>query len=299
VASPERPELASALRERLGRLLGAEVVGARFATGGYTPTARWSLELGDGRRAFAKVATNDAIAGWLRREAWVYENVAASCLPRYLGFEDHTTEPVLLIEDLSHAAWPPPWERSQVDAVFAALEELHTGSWPLPPETEGLADGTVALDGWATVAGEPEPFLGLGLRDASWLEAALPVLVEAEARATLHGEVLCHYDVRSDNLCFVDGEARLIDWNLACPGNPRFDMLHAEGGPPPWELMPCEPALAAGISGFFAARAGLPVIPRAPGVRKVQYQQLVPALAWAERELGVAAARPGADPTGS
>lgn len=293
MASPAMPELAPKLRARLAELLGGEVVGARFATGGYTPTARWSLELADGRRAFAKVATNDAIAGWLRRERWIYEHVRATCLPRYLGFDEHPSEPILLIEDLSHAAWPPPWSRGHLDAVFAALDELHTGGWPLPPETDGLADGTVALDGWATVAEDPEPFLGLGLRPLGWLEAALPTLVAAEARATLQGETLCHYDVRSDNLCFVDGAAKLIDWNLACPGNPKFDRgfflpsLHAEGGPPPWELMPDEPDLAAGISGFFAARAGLPIILRAPGVRRVQLQQLVPALEWACRELGL------------
>lgn len=286
-------ELAEALRRRLGRLLGSDVEAARFATGGYTPTARWILELADGRRVFAKVATSDRIAGWLRREAWVYQNVKATCLPRLLGFEDHPAEPVLFLEDLSHATWPPPWDRAHVDAVLAALDELHGGGWPVPLETAGLSGGTMDLDGWATVADDPAPFLGLELASREWLDAALPVLVAAEARATMRGEVLCHFDVRSDNLCFVDGAARLIDWNLACAGNPRFDRgfflpsLRAEGGPLPQELLPDEPEVAAAISGFFASRAGLPVIPDAPRVRQVQYQQLVPALEWACYELGL------------
>jgi thiamine kinase-like enzyme len=50
---------------------------------------------------------------------------------------------------------------------------------------------------------------------------------------------LLHFDVRSDNLCFRDGRALLIDWNLACIGNPVVDVaawlpsLHAEGVRPP------------------------------------------------------------------
>jgi hypothetical protein len=43
--------------------------------------------------------------------------------------------------------------------------------------------------------------------------------------------------------------------------------------------------MAALVSGFFAARAGLPVIPQAPRVREVQRVQLAAALPWAARVL--------------
>jgi hypothetical protein len=41
------------------------------------------------------------------------------------------------------------------------------------------------------------------------------------------------------------------------------------------------------MSGFFAARAGLPPIPTAPHVREVQLAQLRTALPWAARALGL------------
>jgi len=84
-----------------------------------------------------------------------------------------------------------------------------------------------------------------------------------------------------------------IDWNHACSANPRLDLgawlpsLAWEGGPAPERILPDAPEVAAWISGFFASRAGLPQIPDAPYVRKVQREQLSTALPWALRALGL------------
>jgi aminoglycoside phosphotransferase (APT) family kinase protein len=118
--------------------------------------------------------------------------------------------------------------------------------------------------------------------------------VQAEADAELDGDELLHFDVRSDNLCFRDGVAVLVDWNLACVGDGRFDVafwlpsLRLEGGPEPWEVLLSEGPLAAAVAGFFAARAGRPPAPGAPMVREFQLRQLEVALPWAARELGQA-----------
>jgi hypothetical protein len=85
----------------------------------------------------------------------------------------------------------------------------------------------------------------------------------------------------------------LVDWNLACLANPTLDLaswlpsLEMEGGPAPETILPGAGDFAAMMSGFFAARAGLPTIPDAPRVRAVQLQQLRSALPWAVRELGL------------
>jgi hypothetical protein len=86
--------------------------------------------------------------------------------------------------------------------------------------------------------------------------------VHAGEEAELRGDDLLHFDVRSDNLCFVNGRTVFVDGNLACKGNGRFDVafwlpsLRLEGGPDPWEVLPNTGALAAVVAGFFAARAG-------------------------------------------
>ncbi len=48
-------------------------------------------------------------------------------------------------------------------------------------------------------------------------------------------------------------------------------------------VLPDGACFAALISGYLAARAGLPIIPDAPLVRKVQLEQLASALPWAVR----------------
>src|SRR5262249_5907374 len=148
------------------------------------------------------------------------------------------------------------------------------------------------------VAADPEPLLSLGLCAAGWLETALPVLEVAAAAAPLAGDAFLHCDVRSDNVCLHEGRAVLVDWNLAVVGNPAVDIgfwlprLAPEGGPQPEQAVPDLPEMApfaALVSGFFAARAGLPPPATAPTVRRVQREQLETALPWAARTLGLRA----------
>lgn len=256
---------------------------------------RWVVTLASGRTAFVKAAVDEPTADWLRREHRVYEAIRAPFLPRLIAFHDVDGRPLLVLEDLSAARWPPPWSAGDVDAVRMALDEIHATSPPrgLPRLEEVLETG-----GWAVVAAAPAAFLSLGLVSAGWLDRALPLLVAAEAAAQLDGAALLHLDIRSDNLCLRDGRTILVDWNHACLGNPVIDVafwlpsLQNEGGPPPETLLPDAPGASAVVSGFFAARAGLPPIPTAPGVRRVQLAQLRAALPWAVRALALEAITP-------
>jgi aminoglycoside phosphotransferase (APT) family kinase protein len=148
--------------------------------------------------------------------------------------------------------------------------------------------------GWAEVARDPGPFLGLGLCAAEWLNRALPRLRAAQNAAVVEGDDLVHNDVRSDNLCLTpDRGMLLIDWNLPRRGNGAFDLafaapsVHMEGGPLPEAWVDDDGRMAAIVSGYFAGRAGLPQIPDAPRVRWIQLEQLRVALPWAARALGL------------
>jgi hypothetical protein len=85
----------------------------------------------------------------------------------------------------------------------------------------------------------------------------------------------------------------LVDWNWACRGNGTVDIaawlpsLHLEGGPLPDAMLPEPPCLAALISGYFAARAGLPVEQASIQIRALQLAQLQVALPWGVRALGL------------
>jgi len=269
----------------------APVERRRVRSSGYgTNSAHWCVDLADGRRVFAKVALDDAAAEWLRHEHRVYSAVEAPFIPELLGWHDGE-QTLLAIADLSDAHWPPPWTPGQIDAVRAALDELH--ATPPPPDLPPIAAERESLNGWELVAEDPEPLLSTGLCSPPWLEAALPGLLETGRSCVLEGEAFLHHDVRSDNLCLQEGRAVLVDWNFAHVGNPLLDIvgwlpsLKLEGGPDPWELVPDSQGFAALLGGYFAYHAGLPPPATAPRVREFQRRQAEIALPWAARELGL------------
>jgi hypothetical protein len=70
------------------------------------PAGRWVVDLADGSTAFAKVGTTENTANWLRTEHETYRPLTAGFMPRLLGWDD-VDAPILLLEDLSGAVWPP------------------------------------------------------------------------------------------------------------------------------------------------------------------------------------------------
>jgi SAM-dependent methyltransferase len=281
-----------ASRQRIADLAGKEPSAWRRITRGYTPAERWQLTFADGSTAFAKFGSTPSTAHGLRAEAAVYARITGRFMPRFLGYHEHPQRPLLLLEDLSAASWPPPWRVGDVARLLETLNEV--AATPIArgvlPDLE--ADrGRVA--GWLNVEREPGPFLSLGLCSEAWLSEALPSLLLAQDLALLAGSELVHGDLRSDNLCFLPERVVLVDWNCAQRGNAAFDRaalapsLRLEGGPLPDELVHGDGALAALICGFFAANAGLRPIPDAPMVRWIQLRQLRIALPWAARALGL------------
>lgn len=276
-----------AVAARAARVLGWTPTSWRPVAGGYTPAARYAVAAGP-ERAFVKVATTPLTATLLRREGVVYQRLGGPFMPALIGWDDHDREPILVIEDLSHARWPPPWDSRSLEAVLDGIAAMHAASADLA--SFSTVHGPRS-SGWASVAADPGPFLALGLTSCEWLDRALPRLTQAEAECRTAGPSVVHFDLRSDNICLAPTGAKFVDWAEACLGDPRADLgfwlpsLCFEGGPPPEDLLPDAPEVAAWVCGFFAVRAGLPDIPDAPFVRRVQREQLSTALPWAARAL--------------
>ena len=279
-----------ALFARFERALSQPLTILNIIRRGYTPALRLRARLQDGNTVFIKCATTNLTAEWLRKEYTVYNNLEAPFLCRLIAWEDEGEFPFVVLEDLSEATWPPPWTSRQIGLVRDML--VHLASFSLPGLLP-LEDESSLTDGWREVANEPEAFLGLELTCRGWLERALPTLLAVDGKQVLHGEALTHTDVRSDNLCFLGDRVVLVDWNWTCKGNPSADLafwlpsLEAEGGPAPDSILPDGGPFAALHSGYLAAHAGLPIIPEAPLVHKVQLEQLHSALPWAVRALGL------------
>ena len=267
---------------------------AAASRGASETAARWIVSNDHGRSAFVKIGATLLTAAWIRTEHRNYGAIHGPFMPALVGFDDDRERPALAIEDLSDAAWPPPWTDSRIAAVLDVLgqvRELTPPPWAGSPGLDFVAD-------WREVERDPRPFLGLGLCSPAWLTASLPDLIAAAEAAVIEGPALVHLDVRSDNICFRDGKAILIDWNHASIANPIIDVafwlpsLQAEGGPPPEALIDA-PELASCAAAYFCARAGLAPIPEAPHVRPLQLAQARTSLPWAARALGLG------DPGGS
>ena len=278
------------LDDRIARAVGARPVHYERRPGGYSTADRFSVALDDGRRVFVKSAVAENMAGWLRREHEVYAALSGTFIPDLVGWDDDGTRPLLAIEDLSHADWTARWDRTRVDAVLGALDEL--ARCTPPPNTQPVRETHPDLWGrWRIVADDPEPFLSTGLRDRAWLERSLSTILAAAESAPADGDRVCHLDVRSDNICFVGDRAVLVDWNWTSLANPALDLAawlpsaRVEGGPAPWELLRDAGVLAAFVAGVWAAVAGLPPPETAPYVRDVQRRQLAVALDWIDRDL--------------
>lgn len=277
--------------DRIERALGWRPTAFRRAAPGRGDTAtnqRW-IGSDDRRSAFVKIGATELTARWIRDEYENYQAIQGWFMPRVLGVDDDGERPVLAIEDLSACAWPPPWTPDRVQGVLAVLAAIR--STPPPDRARGqvLDWGT----NWPEIAAAPGELLALGLCSPRWLDANLPALLDAAAAARLGGDALIHMDIRSDNLCFREGRAVVIDWNHAAIANPDLEVaawlpsLQAEGGPAPETILPDAPELAAWLAGFFGSRAGGPPIPEAPHVRPLQVAQLRTALPWAARALGL------------
>ena len=254
---------------------------------GYTPAKRFLVK-GSGGSAFVKIGVTPLTARLLNREIAVYKALSGPFIPELLGWRNDEINPILILEDLSSAVWPPPWTDEMVTLLINQIEALH--QTPANLERRPLLyDGREA--GWPTIARNPQSFLSLGLVSAAWLEAAIPLLIEAERACEMEGDATVHFDLRSDNICIQNGVVMFVDWAEASVSNSAVDLgfflpsLAYEGGPPPETILPGSPEVAALVSGFFAARAGLTDIPDAPLVRRVQREQLTTALAWTQRQL--------------
>lgn len=277
----------SNLISRIEKLVGAKIQSYRTVAGGYTPATRLLCKT-DTASFFAKAGATPLTSEFLQREIHVYKCISGPFMPAFIAWEEHKTEPLLIIEDLSDHHWPPPWDDRQVDLVLSQIATMHSVKIELKSHLQVHGRRSSS---WQKIAEDPRPFLSLRIADEEWLNKTLPELIANEARCETEGNSLTHWDLRSDNICLTKERAIFIDWNNACLSNPKLDLgfwlpsLAYEGGPLPDQIMPDEPEVAAWVAGFFAARAGLPVISDAPRVRLVQRQQLETALPWAARAL--------------
>jgi aminoglycoside phosphotransferase len=263
----------------------------RHVVAGHTHAEKWVIELVDDRGVFVKAATEPGARAQVELEAALLEAVAAPYMPYVHGASTVEEWTVLVLDDLSRAHWPPPYE----DRGEALLESVRQVAATTPPrrlrrQLEGRPLGTY----WQRIADDPDPVLAHGLFSATWLEEAQPILHTAELSARLAGSDLVHGDVWTGNVCYAERGAILIDWADASVGDHRIDLAFAllsireTGAKPPPVEFPDEAAYAALLAGSCAYQAAQPVdesIKHASVLRAGWLYDLEYALDWASELL--------------
>jgi hypothetical protein len=158
------------LLDRVARLLDSVPAAWQSRAGGWTTNERWSLDLADGRRVFAKMAPNAFMGDFLRQEHANMSTFDADFRCEIIAWDDDPEQPLLLLEDLRDARWPPPWEPDDIERVRATLERV----WALP--TDGLPVGdrfAEMFSGWQRIADEPDGFLSLGIASRAWFDTCI------------------------------------------------------------------------------------------------------------------------------
>src|SRR5438046_2756232 len=114
---------------------------------GYSGARRLLVSLSDGSRAFVKTAVDDRTTRKLRAELVTYSQLRAPFLPQVLGWRE-ADFPILILEDLTDAAWPPPWSAEGIEAVLSAIGQIN--ATPPPPGLPRLEEQReVFCGGWA------------------------------------------------------------------------------------------------------------------------------------------------------
>lgn len=317
-AKPPWSAVPRSVRDEAERILGARVVRAVRAYGGYGPSATFHLHLADGRRAFFKgtypLPPDSAVEWNLEDEELVYQRLGeyiSPWAPAYFGSIRGDGWHALLLEDVVGTK-ALPWTRSKAQRAATSFTEFlaSTHGADLPAWLSrrqhrrfgrfwaGIAQDSERLDNLATVAGEARQ------EAEAWLDRSLAALCNAEKELVDAPEPYClmHFDARSDNVRLEGSLLRLFDWPFTCVGPHEFEVvgfvqsIEAEGGPPSGEVvawctdvLPLRPTLfaasVAGTSGYFASRAPLAPVAGLPRLRSIQRRQLKASLRWAAEVL--------------
>lgn len=252
----------AALLAAITSATGSRPTSWQHVVAGHTHAEKWLIELQDGRPGFVKAGTVGSARAQIEREASILDEVGAAYMPVSYGSAAANDWSVLVLEDLSRAAWPPPHPGRGAALLETVMQVAAT---PPPPGVRRRPEGRPFGTYWQRIAADPDLVLAHGLFSAEWLDEAQPALDSAESLAMLAGDDFIHDDVWAGNVCYTPRGALLIDWASASIGDHRLDLAYAllsirsSGVDPPPCDFPEEAAYASLLAGANAYQVAQPV----------------------------------------
>ena len=299
-------EMPLSFRERISAVLGAEVVSAVNATGGFTPGPAATCSLADGRTVFIKACgfeMNPFAAAMHQREAEVLAEMPRSIpAPQLLATVELDGWFGLVTEHIDGVMPTPPFTSDHAAGVLQTVAELATAGAICPIEiADPIGTHDTELEArwaWRQLRDDVE-------HAGQWVAEHLDSLVELEADwvDAAAGPALVHRDLRADNMLLTSSGGVAVDWPGASRGAPWIDLvgllpdLHLGGGPDPHTTFAAHPVGAAApsanvdcylasLAGYFSRQSLQPPIPGVTGLREFQAAQGRISRRWLSARLG-------------
>lgn len=304
----EYSELPAGFHASINRALGAEVVSASNAGGGFSPGPAAACVLDDERTVFIKACSfgmNAVATAMHQREAAVLAEMPRSIpAPAFVAAVDVDGWFGLVTEHIDGVMPVPPFSPAEVDGVLQTVTDLALAGARCPLQ---VADPVGTHDAERATRWAWRQLRDDGQREAagSWVGDHLDQLVEIEADwvEAAAGEALVHRDLRADNMLLTESRGVVVDWATASVGAPWVDLvgllpdLHLGGGPDPHVAFGAHPVGAAApsdavdcylasLSGYFTRQSLQPPIPGITGLREFQAAQGRISRRWLAARLG-------------
>jgi len=288
--------------------LGATIVGAETALGGFTPGPASVCLLDNGNTVFIKASStelSDRAVQMHSREAEVLSSLPDGFpAPGFIASVSSGAWFVLVTEFIGGIMPSARADDETVDAVLRFVTELAAASSPCPSEcVDRVGDHeaeTANRWAWKKLLTEGVPHT----LDA-WSRRHLRSLVDLEDAwiDAAHGESLLHRDLRTDNMLLTTSGGVAVDWPVASRGAPWVDLVgllpsfSLDGGPDPHQIFHTHPVgrraeaaavdcYLAALAGYFTRQALLPPPASRSQLRHFQADQGAACRRWLQKRLG-------------
>ncbi|HEY7045436.1 MAG TPA: aminoglycoside phosphotransferase family protein [Nocardioidaceae bacterium] len=209
--------------------LGGQVSTTIPRTGGMSPAVAATVVVADGGRAFVKAVSSDInpdTPTHFRHEIDVLSRIGpAPYRADLLGTYDDGHWVAMLLEDIDgdHPDWD---DESQIEAVFTAVRQQADELTPMPDGLDTVSVAEILEKHQRMLLADPPAQLFARLPAWARQDYADLTAMVRDGRP-VHGDTLCHWDVRHDNLLVrrTDHQVVLLDWGMARQGPWWGDVL--------------------------------------------------------------------------